>query len=248
MKRERIHKIITLIAIIFTIIATGYLIYNSRHQFNRRSLRQIESEVKSMGAFGPLLIFALILINVMIPPLPIPVALIEIAAGMIFGFGPGVAITWIAQIFSSWAAFRTTKYLGKKFLGGLANSKWLVFYRDFLQKQGAFGVFVIRATMSSPFNITYLAGLMQMETSGFLLATTLGVIPEVVMYSLLGNLIHDRVPIRLWYVFAVVVIISTAPILILTTGNLFKKPKVTQLSRNKSRRSKMNLDHYAKRR
>lgn len=221
-KKEQLYQLIIAIAIILTVVAAIYAIINGRHYFNRRSLRQLQGEITSYGIWSPFIIFFLIFINILIPPLPIPVPFVEIAAGVIFGFWPGVIIVWISQVLSSIATYIFSKHIGKLFLRNLMRSNFLNFFRQFIEKRGAFAIFVIRATMSAPFSVSYLAGFMQVGLLGFTGAIMLGAIPETVLFVYLGTLIqHTR--IRLWYIFTFLVILSILPFILLLISKLLPK-------------------------
>lgn len=222
----RIDRAITILGVVLTIGAVIYLAISGRHYFNSRSLRDTEIGIKSFGIWAPVMIFGSIFISTVIPPLPIPISLIEIASGLTMGLFPGVILVWTSQIISSVAAYWMTRMWGNKFGNRITKNKWLDFYRNLLVNKGALGVFIVRATMICPFNVSFLAGLMKIEGWSFGAATALGVIPEVVFFVSIGVLLSHRIQIRLWYVFIFVVLISTIPGLILTVFNWRKeRPK-----------------------
>lgn len=129
----------------------------------------------------------LILISTVVPPLPLPIPLVEIAAGLAFGFWEGAVLVWFAQVFSSLTAFGASRYFGKRILSVL-NNRIFNLYRQYLNRRGLVAVFLIRMAMAAPFNvISYLAGMTQMKIFSFTLATALGVIPEVVLFTFLGS-------------------------------------------------------------
>ena len=221
-KRENIYKIIIVLALILTITASVYAIINGRHYFSRRNLRQLENEIKSFGIWSPLAIFGIIFLDILIPPLPIPIPLVEIIAGVILGFWPGAILIWVTQLISSITAFSLSKRIGKFFINGIMKNRIFGFYQQFIKKRGTFAVFVIRATMSAPFSISYMAGLMQMNALGFTVAILLGAIPEVVIFVYLGTLIQQT-HIRLWYILITLVILGTIPLIVLLTSKIWPK-------------------------
>lgn len=224
LNRELLYRIIIALAIIVTVIAGVYAIMNGRHYFNRRNLRLLDDQILSFGIWAPLVIVFLIFINILIPPIPIPIPLVEIAAGVIFGFWPGVLLVWVSQVLSSVITFLLSRKIGKFFLKKLMNSKFLGFIREFIAKKGALGVFVIRATMTSPFSISYIAGFMDISLLGFTLAMIVGAIPETILFVYLGTLAqHAR--IRLWYIGIPMVILSLLPLTIFLTTKLLPKKK-----------------------
>lgn len=222
--KEQIYRIIIVLAIIVTVISAIYAIINGRYYFNHRNLRLMQQSITSYGVWSPLIIFALICINTLIPPIPIPIPLIEIATGAVFGLWPGIIIIWVTQVISSIITFFLSRYIGKFFLKKLMQNQFVGFFRQFIQKKGPFAIFVIRATMSSPINISYLGGLMQVGFLGFTIATALGVIPETVLFVYLGTLMqHTR--IRLWYIFIGLVVMGIAPFTALLLSRLFSRKK-----------------------
>src|SRR5258708_18247075 len=96
------HKrlIITLSFIIAVTLILVVALRSQRH-FDRRSIRQIEISITSLGNLAPIAVIGLICLSVAIPPLPLPVPLIEVASGLVFGFGNGFILSWFAQAISS---------------------------------------------------------------------------------------------------------------------------------------------------
>ncbi len=184
-------------------------------------------EIGSFGILSPLVVIFLVFLSTIIPPLPLPVPLIEIASGALFGFGYGFFIVWISQMISSLIAFKAARALSKRFFGRFLNNKIWNSYRTFISKKGALAVFIIRLTLAAPFNIiSYLSGLTDMKTGRFLLATALGTIPEALIFSFVGSELRN-IHIRLWYLFIAIIILGVmgtiATILIINNSN--KKSK-----------------------
>jgi uncharacterized membrane protein YdjX (TVP38/TMEM64 family) len=223
-KWERVYKILLTIAIILVIAATIYGVITGRKYFTRRSLRLLEGELKPFGIWSPVAVFGLIFVSILIPPLPIPIPLMEIVCGMLFGFWPGVILAWFAQVTSSIAAFLLSRTIGKRFLQGILKNKFISLYKDAIKEKGALAVFVIRTFMAAPFSISYLVGFMQMNMAGFIVATGFGVIPEATFFVYLGTLIlHTR--IRLGYIFLIIGLLSLTGPLYIFVANLLKKKK-----------------------
>lgn len=163
------------------------VIFNSPHYFTRRNIRLFQRDINSFGAFSPLSAMALIILSTVVPPLPLPVPLIEIASGLAFGFEEGAVLIWISQVVSSLIAFKAARFLNERFFAGL-EAKWIKTYKDYIHQSGPWAVGITRATMAAPFNIiSYLAGLTHMSTGDFLLSTGLGVIPESVLFAFVGS-------------------------------------------------------------
>jgi uncharacterized membrane protein YdjX (TVP38/TMEM64 family) len=203
-----IRKILLILAIIIGIAVLVYLIIQGRHYFNRRSLRQMQGVINSYGSWAPIAIILLIVISTLIPPLPLPIPLIEMAAGLIFGFGEGFLLVWTGQIIGSIGAFIMTRMIGKSIFKRILENRIFNFYRRYIHKKGPLAIFTIRATMASPFNVvSFLAGLTQMKILQFSTATVLGTIPESLLFSFIGSFLKSM-RLRLWYIFILTVLLG----------------------------------------
>jgi len=192
LKNKNFRKLLLILLVILLVSIAAYFLSHGSSYFGRRGIRQIRSYTQSFGIFSPFIIVFLIFLSTAIPPLPLPVPLIELSAGVAFGFIEGALIIWISQIGSSVLAFYIARFFKKRFFGAniVKNDKWN-FYRSYLNKRGAFAIFLIRFVMAAPFNIiSYLAGLTQISILSFTIATALGTIPESLLYSFLGSQIR----------------------------------------------------------
>lgn len=105
LNRKTVFNIIIILAVIITIIAAIYAIIGGRQYVTRRSLRGFGLEIKAFGLWAPLIIFGLMMVTTLIPPIPIPTSFIEVAGGLIFGFWPGLVLIWLSQLISSLCLF-----------------------------------------------------------------------------------------------------------------------------------------------
>src|SRR5579859_310727 len=187
-------KIIIFTIIVIVVIALLILFFQSKHPFSRRLVRDIQNILEEFGDYSPVAVVALIVVSTLIPPLPLPVPLIELAAGIELGFWKGLLICLIAQAISSCLAFWFARFIGKRIAKRFTKSKFFDFYKDYLKRSGPKAVLIMRATMLSPFNVvSYLAGLTEMKFWPFLAATVLGSIPEAVLFTFVGSQIkHIR--------------------------------------------------------
>ncbi len=203
-----VRKILLSIAILIGVAIVVYLIIQGRHYFNRRGIRQMQTVINSYGSLSPFALIFLIVISTVIPPLPLPIPLIEMAAGLIFGFGEGFLLVWVSQIIGSVAAFVMTRIVGKSIFRRMLENKIFNFYRRYIHDKGPLAIFTIRATMASPFNVvSFLAGLTQMKILNFTIATILGTIPESLLFSYVGSLLQST-RLRLWYIFILTVLLG----------------------------------------
>jgi uncharacterized membrane protein YdjX (TVP38/TMEM64 family) len=161
----------------------------------------------------------LIILSTVIPPLPLPVPLIEIAAGLALGSTEGFIIVWFSQVISSLLAFLLARFFGKRLFAWVPDSKLWKAYRLFVNQKGPLAVFLVRAMMAAPFNIiSFVAGVTEMKTLSFTLATIFGTIPESLLFTFLGTQLRD-IHLSLWYLFIILVLLGVAGSLI-TLGTM----------------------------
>lgn len=205
----RKHRtLIVLIVVVIVLIVAGIFFFRSTHPFSRRAIRSIQSLISSFGSMSALAVVLLIVVSTLIPPLPLPVPLIEIAAGLLFGFLPGFLICWVGQMVSSILAFYSARVFGKKVFGRIVKNKFFDSYRDYLAERGSTAVLITRATLANPFNIiSFLAGFSNMKFVKFFVPTIFGSITEALLFTFVGSQIRT-VRIHIWYVFLFVLITS----------------------------------------
>ena len=241
---KTIRRVLVCLAIIIAIAVILYLIPQGRSYFSRRTIRQMGASISSHGILAPFFIIFLIFLSTAIPPLPLPVPLIEITAGLLFGFFPGFLTVWIGQILASVFAFFVTRILGKRFLRKFLSNKYISPYGEFVRKKGPLAVIMIRATMSAPFNIiSFISGLTEMTPVTFTFATALGTIPEAALFAFIGTILKTT-RIRLSYVFIFLVILGFAgPVMTYFILKFFHPPAKNHLKPNP-----LIKDAYLKRR
>jgi uncharacterized membrane protein YdjX (TVP38/TMEM64 family) len=120
---------------------------------------------------------------------PLPANVITITNGLIFGPFWGGILSWITTLVGSSLCFLLAKSLGKPFAqkivgGSLQNAE------GFFKRYGLHAMFLVRIVPFVPFDaVSYGAGLVGIPFSRFLLATAIGIIPSVIVYSYLGIII-----------------------------------------------------------
>jgi uncharacterized membrane protein YdjX (TVP38/TMEM64 family) len=203
-----VKRVVKICAAVIATAIIIYLIINARHFFNFRLVREMEQLINSYGIWAPLAVIALIILSTIIPPIPIPVPLIEIAAGVIFGFWEGFALVWIGQIISSLIAYASTHIIGRHFLKGFMENKLFAPYKHYIHHGGPWAVFIARITMAAPFNVvSFVAGIMAMDLKKFTLATVFGTLSEALLYPFIGSILrHTR--LGLWRIFILVILLS----------------------------------------
>jgi uncharacterized membrane protein YdjX (TVP38/TMEM64 family) len=223
-KHKNFKKVVIAILVILVLVGLFFLLRN-HNILNRRVFRQFQKYILSFGIWAPLIIILMIILGTVIPPLPLPTPLIELTAGVVFGFWKGWFIIWFGQIISSFIAFGMVRFFNKTFVSKWLNNRRWDFYNDFLNRKGTSAILITRGTMTSPFNIiSFLSGISSISPLSFLWATAVGVIPETVLYSLVGSQLR-ALHIRFVWLSAAVLIIGLVGfgVTFLTTAYLKSK-------------------------
>lgn len=117
---------------------------------------------------------------------PVPKNVLSIAAGVLFGFGPGLGIVYCAALLGASAAFWLGRALGRdaveKFTGTRVEKVDAV-----LSKRGFPAIVGVRLVPVLPFTaINYSAGLTALGWWPYFLGTMLGILPGTVSFLALG--------------------------------------------------------------
>jgi len=205
-KHKNFKKVVIIILAVLILVGLFFLLKN-HNVLSRRSLRVLQKYILSFGIWAPLIIILLILLGTIVPPLPLPTPLVELISGVVFGFWKGWLIIWVGQIIASFVAFGIVRFFNKTFIHKwLSNKRW-DFYKDFLDRRGTTAILVTRGTMTSPFNIiSFLSGISSISWLSFLWATALGVIPETILYSLIGSQLRSLHIRFIWLSVAILTI------------------------------------------
>jgi len=223
MKLPQRSKKLTILYIIIGILITIGLVYLVTHgqYLHRRNVIQLQNIISSYGYLAPIVVIILVFLGTIIPPLPLPTPLVEIAAGAVFGFWKGFFVIWISQIFSSLFVFYLLRYFNHRFYGKFLKNKFWDSYRQFLNEKGAWAVFILRTTLSAPFNIiSFLAGLSNLKNSGFVIATIFGTISEALLFGLIGSQLRT-IHLSFKYLSIIILLVGIAGFLFTFLGIKF---------------------------
>jgi len=144
----------------------------------------IKSYVDSCGMFGP------IIYMVMFSVIPSG-AIIAIAGGMAFGMGLGTLYTMLGALIGATTAFYISRLLGRDFVMKLTRGR-LRSFDDGVEKHGFKLILVMRLIPIIPFNlISFGAGLTKMKFRDYIMATVVGIVPGVIVFTNLGDKAMD---------------------------------------------------------
>jgi uncharacterized membrane protein YdjX (TVP38/TMEM64 family) len=137
--------------------------------------------------------------------LPLPGNVVAVTNGLVFGPLYGALLSWVTTLVGASICFLLSRRLGKPFAHRIVGGS-LDRAESFFKKYGLHTMFAVRIVPFMPFDaISYVAGLVGVSYPMFLLATAVGIIPSILIYSYLGSIVVSPY----WYI---VICLATAAI------------------------------------
>jgi len=186
------------------ILGTVFYFSKLSGMFDNPTAEGLKEYIASFGVFGPVVYMTMFSV--------IPAgSVIAIAGGMAFGMYLGTLYTIIGAIIGATVAFYISKLLGRGVVEKIVKGKMLRI-EDGIEKGGFLLILILRLIPIIPFNvISYGAGLTRIKYIDYMLATMLGIIPGVLVFTNLGDKALDvSSPDFLWAVgiLSLMVIVS----------------------------------------
>jgi uncharacterized membrane protein YdjX (TVP38/TMEM64 family) len=165
----------------------------------------------SFGAWGPAV--SLLLMVLQAVATPIPTFIITFANGLAFGVAWGWVLSVSGHILAATLCFWLARALGRGPVAALTGRTGLAWADDWLTRRGAYAILLGRLIPGIGFDLlSFAAGLTGIRFGPFIGATTLGVLPQTLVYAYLGQ----NAPQYMWLLLVVtgvaVVVVSVAAI------------------------------------
>lgn len=145
----------------------------------------------SFGAAAPLFSIVLMILQSVVPF--VPGVLMTITNAWLFGWLLGSIYSGVGALIGAVVDFYIARYYGKSCFEYIAGEKYVHLFDQYTARHGALSVFIARLIPVVPFKvISYSAGLSNLDMRTFALFTLLGQTPAIVLYSILGENIHDN--------------------------------------------------------
>lgn len=169
---------------------------------------QIEEWIERLGAWGPIAIIVLEMLQTFVAP--IPGQAIEAASGYLYGPWWGTLIAMIGKVIGSLIIFLLAKRFGRPLAIGLAGQESIARLDDLARRGGALFFFLIWLLPLTPDDLACIAaGLTPMPTRQFLILMTLGRLPGVFVAVMVGAKATEFDPLW-WGVLLVAIAIAAA--------------------------------------
>jgi len=200
-----IKKNRTLLILITTVLLSIVLLL-WRFGSNIFKMDEISGFIESFGKFGAL-IFVLFF-NIKTILVVFPYSIFVLMGGTIFGSLNGIFLSTLCVATSSTLAFWISRFLGKDKMKKLLKGRFSML--DEKTAESGFNIILfMRLSCLFPADaFSYAAGLTQIKYTHFIIATVIGMLPEVISMSILGDNIKN--PMSKEFLFAVGLVVITA--------------------------------------
>jgi uncharacterized membrane protein YdjX (TVP38/TMEM64 family) len=156
----------------------------------------------SYGLWGPVISLGIMVLQGILAPLPAFV--VTFANGLAFGTFTGWLISLAGHVLASSVCFALARRLGRRRVESLVSTRALGSADRWLERWGPHAIFLTRLAPGISFDgVSYAAGLTSIGYKRFAVATTLGVIPETVLFAYLGHSAHEHAALVMGLAFAV---------------------------------------------
>ena len=173
-------KIGILLLTIICIVVTGGAIY----LLGGIQSAQIQAWLNSEGIWSPIIYIGLYILATM---LVLPSTVLNLTGGAVFGAVWGTLWTSLAAIIAAIIAFTFTRTVGRETIAKRLSGRWQSMDAE-VRQGGLFYMFAIRLVPIMPYGlVNFAAGLTSISFKDYILGTTIGTVPSVLPFVLLGS-------------------------------------------------------------
>lgn len=187
MKNSKLINILKFVIFLIIIGIGIFILIKNREFLMHLKVSEIISFAESKNTKFYAILITLIIFTIKPIFIIIPSSIIAIANGLIFGPFEGFLVTMIGNFISSTIGFFLARILGKDFVQGILGKKFRNFESNIEKKQFLI-MMSLRMIPVIPLDpISYACGLSKVSYKKFISATLIGVSPETICYSILGE-------------------------------------------------------------
>lgn len=236
-RRSDIIKLAGLIAFLVLTAAIVVVLWPSFSLlFEEDGINKVIEDITSKGPFGVLTLLGLQFLQIVVAFIPGEV--VQMAAGMLYGPVWGTLIILLGCVISSAVIYELVHRLGAPFVQSMIDKKYLVKFYEF-EHSGKLNVlvFVLFLIPGMPKDVlTYLVPLTGMPLRTFLLLTTVGRIPGVIIST------YAAAGIAEGHIVTSLIIFGVAAVLLII-GFLCRNRLMALLMHNKNAQSESGKSH-----
>ncbi len=211
MKKFRWKRILAagiIVLLLLLVYLSAFDFHSIIHRIRKLNIESFERYIKSYGSWS---IAAFLVISTIRPiAVIIPITLMTLIAGGIYGPIYGFILAMVSIFISSNVAFFISRYLGKAFVERLIRKRADKLNVQ-LEKNGFKIVLLMRLSGVFPLDlVSYTAGLTKVKYKEFIIATMIGSAPETFSVAYMGH--HIRNPLSPGFILSVVLVLVTVGI------------------------------------
>ncbi len=185
--KNKLNKPLFKILILGMIVVFMVLIFN-RLNLNNYGPNEIKDFILSKGKLGPIVYLVLL---TLLPLILFPDSVLVIGGGMVYGLAGGIILTSIGSLLGGIVAFLIARKLGQDVVKKLIKKDLVLFSKD-NGLGGLLLILVLRLVPLFPFKVvSYSAGLSDIRLRDFSIATVIGSLPGIFVYTNLGDKTND---------------------------------------------------------
>lgn len=174
-RRWAVRRLVVLGVFVAVAATVGFLV-----PFDVDDVRAQTAELGWAGAVVFVLAYGAVTLS------PVPKNVVTIAAGLVWGFGPGVVLVYAGALLGAAVAFLVGRRLGREAVERLTGAR-VARLDEVLARRGLLAVLGVRLVPLVPFTlVNYGAGLTAVRVRDYALGTAIGIIPGTVAYVALG--------------------------------------------------------------
>ena len=180
-----------LLLTVICIVATGIGIY----LLGGINPEQLQAWLKRMGIWAPIIYIGLYTLGTI---LILPSTPLNLSGGALFGVWWGTLWTSLAALIAAVVAFAFTRTVGRDYIAHKLAGRWEAIDGE-MRQGGLFYMFAIRLLPIIPYGIVnFAAGLTSIRFRDYLLGTTLGTVPGILPFVMMGAGLQALTSGNLW--------------------------------------------------
>jgi uncharacterized membrane protein YdjX (TVP38/TMEM64 family) len=151
-----------------------------------RDFEGLRQFILDYGFWAPICSILLMTLQSLVPF--VPGLAITLTNAWIFGWQYGAIYSWVGALLGACLDFAIARWYGRPVVEKFINGKYLKITDAFLRKHGVFAIFITRLTPIIPFKmVSYGAGLTTLSFYRYVIATAIGQVPAILLYSVIGQ-------------------------------------------------------------
>jgi uncharacterized membrane protein YdjX (TVP38/TMEM64 family) len=208
LKNKKLILVVLAFAILLLFILFGPLkLWDTIRKYtNTQEIDTLINKLRGFGPWTPIISFACLIIQTII--FVIPVWPLATANALIFGVWEGFLLTWIGVIAGSIIAYIIGRTFGMHRLNKYLKLNYLNYVEEFTGKHGFQVLMIAKIIPVTNLDVlSYLSGICKMPVHKFIMATTLGSIPWILLYSIFAHNLLLAKKLSVWIGLGVTAVI-----------------------------------------